>query len=53
VGNFIAFFDLAMGLAGPVVGLAVAHLGTIAAFPAGLLACLLALGVLALVSRGR
>ena len=38
VGNFLAFFDLAMGVTGPVLGLLAAHLGFAAVFMAGLVA---------------
>jgi MFS family permease len=50
VGNFIAFFDLAIGAAGPVVGVVVGYFGISAAFAVGLAA---ALAALALVPRLR
>ncbi len=46
VGNFTAFFDLAIGLTGPVVGLAAGPFGYPAAFFIGTLAALLALAML-------
>jgi MFS family permease len=50
VGNFIAFFDLAIGATGPVVGVVVGYFGLSAAFAVGLAA---ALAALALVPRLR
>ena len=47
VGNFTAFFDLAIGLTGPVVGLAAGPFGFPAAFFIGTVAALLALVMLA------
>ena len=47
VGNFTAFFDLAIGLTGPVVGLAAGPFGFPAAFLIGTLAALLALALVA------
>ena len=45
VGNFTAFFDLAIGLTGPVVGLAAGPFGFPAAFFIGTVAALLALAL--------
>jgi MFS family permease len=50
VGNFIAFFDVAIGLTGPLVGLFVGRTGYPAVF---LLGCLATLGALGLVLASR
>jgi predicted MFS family arabinose efflux permease len=47
VGNFIAFFDIAIGLTGPIVGLLIDHIGYSAPFSVGTVAVLLALFFLA------
>lgn len=52
VGNFTAFFDLAIGLTGPVVGLAVAPLGYPGAFLIGGVCAVLGLALLIPMSRG-
>ena len=46
VGNFTAFFDIAIGLTGPLVGLLVGPLGFQSAFLVGALATLVAIGLL-------
>lgn len=46
VGNFTAFFDIAIGLTGPLVGLLVGPLGFQSAFLVGALATLAAIGLL-------
>jgi predicted MFS family arabinose efflux permease len=53
VGNFIAFFDVAIGLTGPVAGLLAAWFGTSVAFLAGAVATLLGLALLPSVARTR
>jgi len=54
VGNFTAFFDLAIGLTGPVVGLAASRLGFPSAFLIGMVAALLGLVLLhAMARRGK
>lgn len=53
VGNFIAFADIALGVTGPVVGLATQWLGISAAFLVGAGATCAALGLLATVRLGR
>lgn len=52
VGNFTAFFDLAIGLTGPVVGLAVAPLGFSGAFLIGGVCAVLGLALLIPMWRG-
>ena len=52
VGNFTAFFDLAIGLTGPVVGLAVAPLGYPGAFLVGAVCAVLGLVLLIPMLRG-
>lgn len=52
VGNFTAFFDLAIGLTGPVVGLAVAPLGYPGAFLVGAVCAVLGLVLLIPMWRG-
>ena len=52
VGNFTAFFDLAIGLTGPVVGLAVAPLGFAGAFLIGGVCAVLGLALLFPMLRG-
>ena len=51
VGNFIAFFDVAIGLTGPVVGLLTGAMGYTSAFLAGTLAALAALALMPVVYR--
>lgn len=51
VGNFIAFFDVAMGLTGPLVGLVAGRFGTSAPFLVGAGAALAALALLPAVRR--
>jgi predicted MFS family arabinose efflux permease len=51
VGNFIAFFDVALGLTGPLVGLFVAFGGYAAAFMIGTISAVAALAVLFALSR--
>ena len=53
VGNFLAFFDVAVGLTGPVVGLVAGHFGYASAFLVGTAATLGALGMLQVVRRMR
>jgi MFS family permease len=53
VGNFIAFFDVAVGLTGPSVGLAVGRFGYASAFVIGAAATLAALAVLRSFRRSR
>ena len=53
VGNFIAFFDIAIGATGPLAGMLVASWGYPPIFLAGALACVLALLALrALAAHG-
>lgn len=51
VGNFIAFFDVALGLTGPLVGLATSAFGYPSAFFIGCLAVIASLAFLPLVGR--
>jgi MFS family permease len=51
VGNFIAFFDVAIGLTGPVVGLLTGAMGYTSAFLAGTLAASAALALMPAVYR--
>jgi len=51
VGNFIAFFDVALGLTGPLVGLATGVFGYPAAFFIGCLAVIASLALLPSVGR--
>ncbi len=51
VGNFIAFFDVAIGLTGPGVGLLTGAMGYTSAFLAGTLAVLAALALMPAVYR--
>ena len=51
VGNFIAFFDVALGLTGPLVGLATGTFGYSSAFFIGCLAVIASLALLPLVGR--
>lgn len=51
VGNFIAFFDIAVGASGPIVGLAAHRFGYDSAFLFGALAACTALGIVMLESR--
>jgi MFS family permease len=53
VGNFLAFFDVAVGLTGPVVGVMAGHFGYASAFLVGTAATLGALGMLQVVRRMR
>ena len=53
VGNFIAFFDVAVGLTGPSVGLAASRFGYPSAFLIGAVATLAALAVLANLRRAK
>jgi MFS family permease len=46
VGNFIAFFDIAIGLGGPIAGLLVGHFGYGAAFGVGTIAAVASLAIL-------
>lgn len=51
VGNFIAFFDVALGLTGPVVGLATGTFGYPSAFFIGCLAAVASLALLPSIGR--
>lgn len=51
VGNFIAFFDVAIGLTGPVVGLLTGAMGYPSAFLAGVVATIAALALMRPVHR--
>ena len=51
VGNFTAFFDVAVGATGPLVGIVTARFGGAAAFAVGVLAALAGLAVLAAARR--
>ena len=51
VGNFLAFFDMAIGLTGPVLGVVAGDFGLSAVFVAGLAATLAALALLPAVRR--
>ena len=51
VGNFLAFFDFALGVTGPVLGLVAAHLGFAAVFCAGSVATVAALILVPSVRR--
>jgi MFS family permease len=51
VGNFIAFFDVALGITGPVVGLATGAFGYSSAFFIGCLAAFASLALLPSVGR--
>ncbi|MGB3043496.1 MAG: MFS transporter [Xanthobacteraceae bacterium] len=51
VGNFIAFFDVAVGLTGPLVGLLTGAMGYAAAFVAGAMASAAGLALMPMVRR--
>jgi hypothetical protein len=51
VGNFIAFFDVAVGLTGPLVGLLTGAMGYTAAFVAGAVAAAASLALMPAVAR--
>jgi MFS family permease len=51
VGNFIAFFDIAIGLTGPAVGFVAGSFGLSSAFLVGALASLCALAMISAVRR--
>ena len=53
MGNFIAFADIALGMTGPVVGVAIGWFGVPSAFLAGAAATGLALCLMPSIRPGR